>query len=270
MSDDSTTIDPSTGDGIAVVVDGDAAQHQAPETNVIALRPRTARVDAEAGVNASDEVTRHDATVGAVAELRPLSASSSSDAVGPALEHMIEALLFVSPTPLETAQLAELTEQDEDDLHECLIDMMQSWSEGTRGVVLERVAGGWAFRASDRCSEQLARLTRPQGDTRLSPSAIETLAIVSYLQPVSRPDLAKIRGVSVDAAMAGLMERGFIEEAGRSDTGAVLFRTTAHFERAFGLSSLGALPELDGFGPGEEEVARMKDQLEKMAEARVD
>ena len=61
-----------------------------------------------------------------------------------------------------------------------------------------------------------------------------------------------------------------MEEAGRSDSGAVLFRTTAHFERAFGLSSLGALPELEGFGPGADEVTRMKEQLEKMADARVE
>ena len=224
-------------------------------TNVVALRPRTATPDT---AEPADTVAVDDSTDPRVAT------------VGPALEHQLEALLFVSPTPLDTKQLAELTEQDEDDLHDCLVDMMQTWGEGTRGIVLERVAGGWAFRASDRCTEQLRRLTRPQGDTRLSPSAIETLAIVAYLQPVSRPDLAKIRGVSVDAAMSGLMERGFIEEAGRGETGAVLFRTTAHFERAFGLSSIGALPELDGFGPGEEEVTRMKDQLEKMAEARVE
>jgi segregation and condensation protein B len=246
---DITTIDPP-----------EAADEQ--ETNVVTLRPRTSTDATERDENAASDV----------AELRPVGAatSSSAGAVGPALEHQIEALLFVSPTPLTTAQLAEFTEQDEDDLHECLVDMMQEWSEGSRGIVLERVAGGWALRAADRCDTVLRRMTRPQGDTRLSPSAIETLAIVAYLQPVSRPDLAKIRGVSVDAAMAGLMERGFIEEAGRSDSGAVLFRTTAHFERAFGLSSLGALPELDGFGPGEDEVVRMREQLEKMAEARVE
>lgn len=256
---DTTTIEPGT------------EQDEQEQTNVVALRPRTAPADAAAGAAQADvdEPSNNDAQVGAVAELRPIG-TTQQDAIGPALEHQLEALLFVSPVPLDTAQLAELTEQDEDDLHECLVDMMQTWSEGTRGVVLERVAGGWAFRASDRCEQVLGRMTRPQGDTRLSPSAVETLAIVSYLQPVSRPDLAKIRGVSVDAAMAGLMERGFIEEAGRSDTGAVLFRTTAHFERAFGLSSLSALPELDGFGPGEEDVARMKEQLEKMAEARVE
>jgi segregation and condensation protein B len=250
---DTTTIEPET-------------QQQ---DNVVTLRPRTAPHDAAAGADPTNDVERADATIGAIAELRPAD-GAVRDAVGPALEHQLEALLFISPTPLTTAHLAEITEQDEDDLHECLLDMMQTWSEGTRGIVLERVAGGWAFRASDRCNEQLTRLTRPQGDTRISPSAIETLAIVAYLQPVSRPDLAKIRGVSVDAAMTGLMERGLVEEAGRSDSGAVLFRTTAHFERAFGLSSLGALPDLEGFGPGAEEVERMKEQLERMAEARVE
>lgn len=223
-------------------------------TNVVELRPRAE---------------------GPAAELRPTAqvqerVRPDEDVPEAALEQQLEALLFVSPTPLTTAQLAEITEQDEDDLHECLVDMMQMWSEGQRGIVLERVAGGWAFRASDRCRVQLARLTRPQGDSRLSPSAIETLAIVAYLQPISRPDIAKIRGVSVDAAMTGLLERGMVEEAGRSESGAVLFRTTAHFERAFGMQGIGSLPELEGFGPGDEELARMKEQLEKMAAARVE
>lgn len=250
MSDGTTTID--------------APETEEQETNVVTLRPRTEAPDGSPATRATDSIEESD-----VAELRPIG-TTQQEAVGPALEHQLEALLFVSPTPLTTQQMAEFTDEDEDDLHDCLVDMMHSWSEGARGIVLERVAGGWAFRASDRCQPQLRRMTRPQGDTKLSPSAIETLAIVAYLQPVSRPDLAKIRGVSVDAAMAGLMERGFIEEAGRSDTGAVLFRTTAHFERAFGLSSLGALPDLEGFGPGEDEVGRMKAQLEKMAEARVE
>jgi segregation and condensation protein B len=224
-------------------------------TNVVELRPR-----------------EMDERVGTEAEA-PYSAEGGDvvDAVfGAPLEHQLEALLFVSPTPLTTAQLAELTDEDEDDLQDCLLDLMQQWAEGSRGVVLERVAGGWAFRASDQCADQLRRLMRPQGDARLSASALETLAIVAYLQPVSRPDIAKIRGVSVDAAMTGLLERGLVEEAGRSDSGAVLFRTTAHFERAFGLASIGSLPEIESFGPGEEEIARMRDQLEKMAAARVD
>lgn len=241
-------------------------------TNVVELRPRTDAPAADAATQGEDHGRGTE-----VAELRPTggrpgaSRIERDDEIAEApLEHQLEALLFVSSTPLTTQQLAVITEQDEDDLHECLVDMMQTWAEGQRGIVLERVAGGWAFRASDRCRVQLGRLTRPQGDSRLSPSAMETLAIVAYLQPVSRPDIAKIRGVSVDAAMTGLLERGMVEESGRSDTGAVLFRTTAHFERAFGMQGIGSLPELEGFGPGEDELARMKDQLEKMAAARVE
>ncbi|MBC7462604.1 MAG: SMC-Scp complex subunit ScpB [Thermoleophilia bacterium] len=243
-------------------------------TNVVTLRPRSTQpTDAE--LDELNEVADNVADM-PVAELRRTTKlrtavrSNEQQPTDAPLEHQLEALLFVSPTPLTTKQLAELTEQDEEDLHECLVDMMQAWGEGARGIVLERVAGGWAFRASDRCREQLARLVRPQGDTRLSPSALETLSIVAYLQPVSRPDIAKIRGVSVDAAMTGLIERGLVEEAGRSDSGAVLFRTTAHFERAFGLESLNTLPPIEGFGPGEEELDRMREQLEKMASARME
>lgn len=222
-------------------------------TNVVELRPRAGT----AAGPTSPEVDRE-------------PAPDEVDGFAPALEHQLEALLFVSPTPLTSTQLAELTEEDEDDVQDCLLDMMSAWAEGARGIVLERVAGGWAMRASDRCATQLRRLTRPQGDTRLSASAVETLSIIAYLQPVSRPDLARIRGVSVDAAVNGLLERGFVEEAGRGDTGAVLFRTTAHFERAFGLASLGSLPPLEGFGPGADEITRMREQLERMADARVE
>ncbi|MCW2974281.1 MAG: chromosome segregation and condensation protein ScpB [Thermoleophilia bacterium] len=243
------------------------------DTNVVTLRPRSTQ-PTEAELSELDQVAG-DAADMQVAELRPTTTlrtavrGEQQPADAP-LEHQLEALLFVSPTPLTTKQLAELTEQDEEDLHECLVDMMQAWGEGARGIVLERVAGGWAFRASDRCREQLSRLVRPQGDSRLSPSALETLAIVAYLQPVSRPDIAKIRGVSVDAAMTGLTERGLVEEAGRSESGAVLFRTTAHFERAFGLESLNTLPPIEGFGPGADELERMREQLEKMASARME
>lgn len=236
--------------------DGDEPVEQTGAvSNVIELRPRSG---AGGGVHIVP-VVRHEP--GDVREERTPEAP---------LEHQLEALLFVSPTPLTVEALAGATGEDPDDLSDCLIDMMSRYAEGTSGIVLERVAGGWAFRASDRTRDQLAQLIRPQADTKLSPSALETLAIVGYLQPISRPDVARIRGVSVDAAMSSLLERGFVEEAGRSESGAVLFRTTALFERAFGLSSIGALPDLEGFGPSDDERARLREQLEQMAAARVD
>ena len=222
--------------------------------NVVTLRPRTA-------VPSNEPDPGADATVDAIDSLPTPDAP---------LEHQLEALLFVSPTPLSTESLSEATDTDPDDLQDCLIDMMGQYSEGRSGIVLERVSGGWAFRASDRTRDQLARLLRPQADTKLSPSALETLAIVAYTQPISRPDVARVRGVSVDAAMSSLLERGFVEEAGRSETGAVQFRTTALFERAFGLSSIGALPELEGFAPSNDDVDRLRTQLEQMASARVE
>ena len=136
------------------------------ESNVVALRPRTDSQHSQqpSGAASEQSSTPEHGAAGAAAP-QPIGAS---------LEQQIEALLFVSPTPLTTEQLAECTQEDPDELHDCLIDMMQAWGEGQRGIVLERVAGGWAFRASDRCQPQLQRLSRPQGDTRLSPSAIES------------------------------------------------------------------------------------------------
>jgi segregation and condensation protein B len=271
----STPTDSETGEDVeaAVAAPGHAAQaeHEAGapgDLGEVAADDESNVGAAQANVIAFRRRPEGGATVG------PMRTSGgvgeASDEQEPALEHQLEALLFVSPTPLTTEALAEATDTDPDDLQDCLLDMMQQYSEGRCGIVLERVAGGWAFHASDRTRTQLLRLMRPQADTRVSPSSLETLAIVAYLQPISRPDVAKIRGVSVDAAMTGLMERGFVEEAGRSDTGAVLFRTTALFERAFGLSSIGALPELEGFTPSEDDVARLREQLESMAAARVE
>jgi segregation and condensation protein B len=223
--------------------------------NVVAFRPRAAAPADQAGSHTGAQSHTH----------APAPAGN-----GMPLEQTLEALLFVSPTPLTVGALAEATEQDEEVVEECLLDMLQRWSDASSGIVLERVAGGWAFRASDHARDALARLLKPQADTRISPSALETLAVVAYLQPVSRPDVARIRGVSVDAAMSNLLERGFVEEAGRSESGAVQFRTTPLFERAFGLSSVGSLPELEGFAPDAEGVERLRSQLESMASARVD
>ncbi len=93
-------------------------------------------------------------------------------------------------------------------------------------------------------------------DRGLSQAALETLAIVAYLGPCSRPEIARIRGVAADSAVAGLLERGLIAEAGRDDGpgGAVRYRTTALFERVFGLESAAALPRLDDLGGSAEEI----------------
>src|SRR5204863_7233517 len=108
------------------------------------------------------------------------------------------------------------------------------------GIVLEQVAGGWAFRASRDAAEACARLFEKPAQRNLSQASLETLAIVAYLGPCSRPDIARIRGVAADSAVANLLERGLIAGAGRYQGagGAVRYRTTPLFERVFGLESL--------------------------------
>src|SRR5207253_4274931 len=129
--------------------------------------------------------------------------------------------------------------------------LRERYSEGRSGIVLEHVAGGYAFRASRESADACARLFERPVERGLSQAALETLAIVAYLGPCSRPEVARIRGVAADSAVAGLVERGLIAEAGREDAGgAVRYRTTPLFERVFGLDSLAELPRLDDLGEG--------------------
>ena len=99
----------------------------------------------------------------------------------------------------------------------------------------------------------------------LSQAALETLAVIAYLGPCSRPDIARVRGVAADSVVAGLVERGLISESGRDEGGAVRYRTTPLFERVFGLESLSALPRLDDLGGTADEI---RGRLEALAERR--
>jgi segregation and condensation protein B len=135
-------------------------------------------------------------------------------------------------------------------------------------LVLREIAGGWAL-SSHPDAEPAARrlLARPRTPT-LTPAQAETLAIVAYLQPVSRPEIARIRGVNAESAAATLLERGLVEEAGRSQFGAVLYRTTELFLRLFGLRSLDELPGLGAFDPSPELEAELRERLLQAGEAR--
>ena len=153
-----------------------------------------------------------------------------------------------------------------DELDGALEILRERYAEGSSGIVLERVAGGYAFRAAREAAEACARLFDRPADKSLSAAALETLAIVAYLGPVSRPGIAQIRGVNVDGVVAGLVERGLISEGGRdNEFGAIRYRTTPLFERLFGLESLAALPRLDDLGADIDEI---RGRLEAVAEKR--
>ena len=143
----------------------------------------------------------------------------------PSLERTIEALLFLAPDPLSEAELAEATEAGAEDVRAALGGLAEQYAEGRRGITLRELGGGWTL-ASDPAAEDAARrLFSRKRVATLSPAQAETLAIVAYLQPISRPEITRIRGVSADSATATLLERGLIEEGGRSQFGAVLYRT---------------------------------------------
>ncbi len=184
------------------------------------------------------------------------------------LTRIVEALLFLSPEPVAAEDLASACDVWPDDLVPVLEELREAFAEGRRGIVLRDVAGGWTL-ATDPIAEPAARrlLAKPRTPP-LSPAQAETLSLVAYLQPVSRPEVARIRGVASESATATLLERGLIEESGRSQFGAVLYRTTPLFLKLFGLQSLDELPDPSRWDPTPEEQGELRDRLLRAGEAR--
>jgi segregation and condensation protein B len=183
------------------------------------------------------------------------------------LARTLEALLVIASAPLSVAELAAAADDDPERVETALGLLADRYREGRSGIVLERVAGGYAFRATREAAEACARLVERPVQRALSQAALETLAIVAYLGPVTRPEVARIRGVSSDSAVAGLVERGLVTEAGREDAavgGAIRYRATPLFERVFGLESLSELPRLEEL----EDEQDLRARLEAVAERR--
>jgi segregation and condensation protein B len=179
------------------------------------------------------------------------------------LARTIEALLVIASKPLSVAELAAATEEEQERVETALGLIASRFREGRSGIVLEHVAGGYAYRAAREAADACARLVERPVQRGLSQAALETLAIVAYLGPVSRPEIARIRGVAADSAVAGLLERGLIAEAGREEEGgAVRYETTPLFERVFGLEDASALPELDELAG---DVDELRTRLEGVA-----
>lgn len=185
------------------------------------------------------------------------------------IDRTLEALLFLSSEPVGVEELADAAAVGEGEVVESLARMREHYAEGFRGIVLREVGGGFTL-ATDPFAEPAARrlLARPRTPP-LTPAQAETLAIVAYLQPISRPEVARIRGVASDSATATLHERGLIEDAGRSTFGAVLYRTSELFLKLFGLRSLDELPDPARWDPSPEEAGELRERLVRAGEARM-
>ena len=171
------------------------------------------------------------------------------------LARTLEALLVVASAPLSLDELCAATEEEKERVETALGLLAERYGEGRSGIVLER-------------AEACARLFERPVQRGISQAAMETLAIVAYLGPCTRPEIARIRGVAADSAVAGLVERGLIAEAGRGADGAggaVRYRATPLFERVFGLESLSQLPRLDDLG---DDVDGIRERLHAIAAQR--
>jgi segregation and condensation protein B len=160
------------------------------------------------------------------------------------LTRSIEAVLFVASEALSIKTLAKLTGADEAAVSLALQQIDAEYAE--RGIVLREIAGGYRFASAPAARTVVEAYLMPP-KTNLSPAALETLAIVAYMQPVTKGDVEGIRGVSADSVLSTLVDRRLLAEAGRKDVAGrpILYKTTPEFLEAFGLRSLEELPPID-------------------------
>ena len=164
--------------------------------------------------------------------------------------------------------LADACQVELEDIQAAVELLETEFAPGRRGLVLRRVGEGLIL-ATDPSTENAARrlLSTPRTPP-LTQAQAETLAIVAYLQPVARPEIARIRGVSSESAVTSLAERGLIEESGRSRFGATIYRTSALFEKVFGIEGVEALPDPTKFDPTPEDEREIRERLLAAGEQR--
>jgi len=182
------------------------------------------------------------------------------------IERDLEALLFLAPEPVPAEELADALRVEEDAVHAGLRALALALDG--RGIVLREVGGGWTLASHPDAEEAARRLLARPRTPGLTPAQAETLSIIAYLQPVSRPEVARIRGVASESATTALVERRLIEESGRSQFGAVLYRTTPLFLKLFGLRSVDELPDPSQWDPSPEEQTALRERLLRAGEER--
>ena len=170
------------------------------------------------------------------------------------LSRTIEAILLVAVEPLPPQLLAELTEEKVERVEGVLDELALAYERDRRGFVLARIAGGARLQTHPDLAPYVERFANRDMSHRLSTAALETLAIVAYRQPVSRGQIAALRGVNVDGVTRLLEQRGYIEVVGHAEGPgqAALYATTDLFLERLGLDSLAQLPPVEDFLPGPE------------------
>jgi segregation and condensation protein B len=192
-----------------------------------------------------------------------VGAPTSGGALGADIVRAIEAIVLVATEPVPTEQLAQLLEQPAAVIDELCNDLAAAYDSVGHGFQLVRVAGGWRYQTAADLSPYIERFLLDGQRARMSGAALETLAIVAYKQPISRAQVASIRGVDPDGVLRTLTARGYVTQVA-IDPGpgqAALFGTTPQFLDKLGLDSLSDLPPLAAFVPGAEVVEALEHGL---------
>ncbi|MDH4148449.1 MAG: SMC-Scp complex subunit ScpB [Acidimicrobiia bacterium] len=185
-------------------------------------------------------------------------------------DRALEAIVLVAEEPMETRLLAQLLELPVVEVDARCRRLAEAYQAEGRGFELVRVAGGWRYQTHPDMAPYVERYVLEGQAAKLSAAALETLAIVAYKQPISRAQVAAIRGVGVDGVMRSLTQRGLVAETGR-DAGpgqATLYGTTTLFLERLGLDSLDQLPPLGAFHPGADVVEALETGLRGGIEPR--
>ncbi|MEA2023499.1 MAG: SMC-Scp complex subunit ScpB [Actinomycetota bacterium] len=172
----------------------------------------------------------------------------------------LEAILFVAETPITSQELAEVVEAPLTDVDSMLEDIEQELTDRQGGFVLRRLAGGWRLYTAPEMLPYVERFAASERATRLSNAALETLAVVAYKQPVSRGQIAEVRGVDSERALHTLERRGLVREIGTAPGPgqALLYGTTELFLEKLGVNSPGDLPPLADHVPPAEIVETLE------------
>jgi len=215
-------LDSRLGENNAEVVDADDATTQEPDTSA---------EESDAEVEGRDRFTE----------------PAPDPDFEPTVESVVEAILFASDEPLTPARLAGIVETGVKQVREHVENLNRKYEAAKNAFRIEQIAGGYQMLTLSPYNHWLKKLLRARSDDKMSPAALETLAIVAYKQPVIRADIEVIRGVAVGEVLRGLMYKGLVKIVGRAEVlgRPMLYGTTKKFLETFGLNSLKDLPKVE-------------------------
>jgi len=185
------------------------------------------------------------------------------------IKKIVEALIFASDSPISENRIKTvITELDTGQIHEIVDDLNLEYGQHEHAFKIVRLAGGYQFVTRSEYASYIKQYYKGRSKSRLSRAALETLAIIAFKQPISRPEIDSIRGVNSDGVVKNLLERNLIQISGRSETigRALLYSTTSEFLQYFGVNDIADLPkprEIEELlGSGQEELPFLSDELD--------